>query len=74
VVPVTDAAFQFIGFVSTSPISTVSITAAGIGGQPILDNITVGDPMAVPEPTTMTLLILGAAAAGAKRFKKARTG
>lgn len=72
VVPVTDLAFQFIGFVSTNPINTVTITGTGIAGQPIIDNITVADPLAVPEPSTMALLVLGGGTAVGKRFKKAR--
>ena len=52
--------------------NTVTITAAGIGGQPIIDNVVVADPAAVPEPSTIALLVLGSAGAIAKRFKKSR--
>ncbi len=72
VVPVTDTAFSFIGFVSTTPINMISITATGIAGGPIIDNITVADPTAVPEPSTIALILLGGASAAAKRFKKSR--
>ena len=73
VVPVTDSAFSFIGFTSTSPINNVSIFATGIAGGPIIDNVTVAELAAVPEPTTMTLLFFGAAGVVAKRLRKSRS-
>ena len=72
VITVTDTAFSFVGFTSTSPINSIVITKAGVGGDPILDNITTANPTAVPEPSTLATLALGGLAMTGLRLLRRR--
>ena len=54
----------FFGWISTTPITSITVNAGGSSPSRwnTLDNFIVGSAAPLPEPTTLTLLILGGAA------------
>jgi hypothetical protein len=66
-----DVASSFRGFISTSPIATLTMSAAGLDGFNQLDNLTVPAVAAAPEPSAWLFLVvgIGAVSAASRRSK-----
>lgn len=60
----------FGGFISSDPISSITVSSSGSGHYPTLAKIVVGT--SVPEPSTWVMLMLGAGSLGYFRFRGAR--
>lgn len=59
----------FFGVTSDANISSISITSSG-GAFPMIDNFSFGNTSTVPEPSSILLVGLAAAAVGATRRRK----